>query len=63
MEQFVWLMDQLRVLEEWRSASTECGEQCVVIGARIMQQIAGITVMPELCADSWDTMSTWVGVS
>ena len=28
----------------------EYGEQCV--------QIAGITMMPELCADNWGTMST-----
>ena len=26
----------------------ECGEQCVII--------AGITTMPELCADNWDTV-------
>ena len=36
------------MLAEWRSASMECGEQCVVIG--------GITMMPELCADNWGTM-------
>ena len=34
----------------------ECGEQCVVSG------ITGITMMPELCADNWDTMSTQVEV-
>ena len=34
----------------------ECGEQCVQI-------ITGITVMPELCADNWGTMSTQVEVS
>ena len=33
---------------EWRSASMECGEQCVIIG--------GITMEPELCADNWGTM-------
>ena len=38
-----------------RSASMECGEQCVVI--------TGITMMPELCADNWDMMSTQVKVS
>ena len=32
----------------------ECGEQCV--------QIAGITMMPELCADNWGTVSTQVKV-
>ena len=42
---------------EWRSASMECGEQCVVSG------ITGITMMPELCADNWDTASTQVEVS
>ena len=34
------------MLAEWRSASMECGGQCVMM--------AGITMMPELCADSWD---------
>ena len=34
----------------------ECGEQCVVPGG-------GITMMPELCADNWGTVSTWVEVS
>ena len=28
----------------------ECGEQCVTM--------AGITMMPELCADNWGTVST-----
>ena len=50
MEQFVWLMDLWRVLGEWRSALMECGEQCVAI--------AGIEMMPKLCADNWGTMST-----
>ena len=40
---------------EWRSASMECGEQCVMI--------TGITMMPESCADNWGTVSTWVEVS
>ena len=31
---------------EWRSASMECGEQCVIMD--------GIPMMPVLCADSWD---------
>ena len=52
MEQFVWLMDRWRVLAGWRSASMECGEQCV--------RVAGIVMMPELCADNWDTMWTQV---
>ena len=55
MEQFVWLMDQWRLLAEWRSVSMECGEQCVIIG--------GMTMMPELCVDNWGTVSTWVKVS
>ena len=48
MEQFVWLMDWLRVQAEWRSASMECGEEFVVI--------IGMVCIPELCADSWGTM-------
>ena len=55
MEQFVWLMDLWRVQAEWRSVSMECGEQCVVV--------AGITMMPESCADNSGTMSTQVQVS
>ena len=55
MEQFVWLMDLWRVLEEWRSVSMECGEQCVTV--------TGITGKPKLCADNWGTMSTQVKVS
>ena len=52
MEHFDWLMDLWRVLAEWRSASMECGEQCVTL--------VGITMMPELCADNWDTVSAQV---
>ena len=52
MKHFVWLMDQWRVLGEWRSASMECGEECVMV--------AGVTIMPELCADNWDMMLTQV---
>ena len=55
MEHFDWLMDLLRVLVQWRSASVECGEPCVVV--------TGITLRPELCADNWGTMSTQVEVS
>ena len=55
MEQFVWLMVLWRVQAEWRSASMDCGEQCVIE--------AGITMMPESCADNWGTMSTQVEVS
>ena len=46
MELCVWLMDLCRVQAEWRSASMECGEQCVMI--------TGIAMMPVLCADNWD---------
>ena len=56
MEHFVWLMDQWRVLAQWRSASMECGEQCVMIITGGI--ITGITMLPELCADNWGTMST-----
>ena len=52
---FVWLMDLLRVLVQWRSASMECGEQCVIM--------AGITMMPELCADNWGTVAAQEEVS
>ena len=54
MEQFVWLMVLWRVRAEWRSASMDCGEQYVIM--------AGITMMPKLCADNWGTMSTQVEV-
>ena len=54
MEQFVWLMDLWRVQAEWRSASMDCGEQCAMM--------AGITMMPELCADNWGTVSTQMEV-
>ena len=52
MEHFVWLMDPWRVLAEWKFASMECGEECVVV--------TGITMVPELCADNWDMMPTQV---
>ena len=52
MEEFVWLMDQLKVQAGWRSASVDCGEQCVVL--------AGIKMLPQLCADNWGTTSTQV---
>ena len=56
MEHFVWLVGLWGVLAEWRSASMECGEQCVIM--------TGITMMPELCADSWATVvevSSFIG--
>ena len=34
----------------------ECGEQCVMIITGGI--ITGITMLPELCADNWGTMST-----
>ena len=52
MEQLVWLMDQWRVLAEWRSASKEYGEDCVVN--------TWVVTIPEYCADSWGTMSKQV---
>ena len=56
MEQFVWLMDLCKVLAGWRSASMECGEQCVM-------NMDGILVLLELCVDSWGTVLTQVEVS
>ena len=55
MEHFAWLMDLWRVLVQWRSASMECGEQCIIV--------TGITMMPELCADNWATAIALVEVS
>ena len=43
------------MLAEWRFASMECGEQCVIM--------VGITMMPELCADNWGTVLAQVEVS
>ena len=40
------------MLAGWRSASMECGGQCVTL--------VGITMMQELCADNWGTASTQV---
>ena len=53
---FVWLMDQWRVLAEWRSASMECGEECVVI-------TCWMVIIPELCVDNWGTVSIQMKVS
>ena len=47
---FDWLVDSPLMKAEWRSASMECGGQCVTL--------VGITVMPELCADNWGSL--WV---
>ena len=51
MEHFVWLMDQLKVQAGWRSASMKCGEEFVVVIGMV-----SMTIIPELCADSWGTM-------
>lgn len=52
MGPFVWLMDGLLMKAEWRYAPMECGGQCVTL--------AGMTMMPELCADNWVTASAQV---
>ena len=44
MATFNWLVGDQLIKAGWRSASMECGGLCAVI--------TGITVMPELCADS-----------
>ena len=44
MTPFNWLGDNHLMKAEWRSVSMECGGQCVTI--------AGVPVMPVLCADS-----------
>ena len=56
MEQFVWSMDLWRVLAGWRSASMDCGEECVVL-------TCWIVIIPELCVDSWGTVATQTKVS
>jgi len=54
-------MDQWRVQAEWRSASMECGEQCVVpTGVALV--VGGITMLPLSCANSWGTVSTQLKV-
>ena len=45
MTPFDWLEDNPLMKAEWRSASMEYGGQCVMT--------TGISMMPELCADSW----------
>ena len=52
---FDWLVDDPLMKAEWRSASMECGGQCVTL--------VGVAVMPELCADNWVTASVQVGLS
>ena len=53
MGPFDWLVDGLLMKAEWRSASVECGEQCVTL--------AGVAVMPELCADNWGSLLMCLG--
>ena len=55
MEHFVWLVGLWRVLAEWRSASMDCGEQCVIM--------TGIVMMLESYVDNWGTVLTHVEVS
>ena len=55
MSPFDWLVDDPLMKAEWRSASMECGGQCVTL--------AGAAVMPESCADNWGTVSAQVGLS
>ena len=43
------------MLAEWRSASMECGGQCVIV--------AGMTMMPRSCVDNWGTVYTQEEVS
>ena len=44
MAPFGWSVDDHLMKAEWRSASMECGGQCVTLD--------GIVVMQELCADN-----------
>ena len=50
MGPFGWLVGGPLMKAEWRSASMECGEQCVTL--------VGVAVMPESCADNWGSL--WV---
>ena len=50
MGHFDWLVDDPLMKAEWRSASMECGGQCVTH--------TGITMMQQLCADNWGSL--WV---
>ena len=45
MGPFGWLVGNTIMKAEWRSASMECGGQCVMMD--------GIAMMQELCADNW----------
>ena len=48
MGTFDWLVDDPLMKAEWRSASMECGEQCVMA--------TGIVMMQQLCADNWGSL-------
>ena len=43
------------IVAGWRSASMECGEQCV--------EVTGIVMMPELCADNWGSAQVHRNIS
>ena len=55
MGPFDWLMGDLLMKAEWRSASMECGGQCATL--------VGVVVMPELYADNWVTVSVQVALN
>ena len=52
MELCGWAVDLCQVLAGLRSASMDCGGQCVMLD--------GIAMKPEWYADSWDTVPTQV---
>ena len=58
---FDWLVDDPLMKAEWRSASMECGGQCVTLVG--ISMVVGIAMMPKLCADNWGTVSAQVGLS
>ena len=45
---FGWLVDDILMKEGWRSASMDCGGQCVMVD--------GIMMMQQLCADNWGSL-------
>ena len=48
MDPFDWLVDDPLMKAEWRSASMECGGQCVMA--------TGIAMIQQLCADNWGSL-------
>ena len=60
---FVWLMDQWRVQAGWRSASMECGEECVLIWSGCGCPGPLPPLIPESCVDNWGTLSIQEEVS